>query len=137
VTPDYDSDVDSDFNESSGDSTSAKGPPLISVTPCMSFYFLLLRNQKCIHDHYFVSAVNAVCSPNEYQCENEECIRISYRCDGDYDCDDNSDEEGCSAEEISEFMWLASFSVRNFTIISQLLRRQDNIKRQHQQVKDH
>jgi len=36
-----------------------------------------------------------VCETGEFACDNGNCIPGSFRCDGDNDCDDNSDEIGC------------------------------------------
>ena len=39
----------------------------------------------------------AQCSSDEWECDNGECIDEDYRCDGGFpDCDDGSDEEGCT-----------------------------------------
>ena len=35
------------------------------------------------------------CSRLEWQCMSEECIPLSFRCDGSFDCYDNSDEKSC------------------------------------------
>lgn len=35
------------------------------------------------------------CEPNEFQCENKKCALKIWRCDGDNDCGDNSDEISC------------------------------------------
>ena len=40
--------------------------------------------------------VHAKCSAPEFQCENSQCISNSLRCDGNRDCQDHSDEDGCS-----------------------------------------
>uniref|UniRef100_A0AAR2M5Q5 EGF-like domain-containing protein n=1 Tax=Pygocentrus nattereri TaxID=42514 RepID=A0AAR2M5Q5_PYGNA len=33
------------------------------------------------------------CGPGEFQCRNQRCVQLSWRCDGDDDCSDGSDEE--------------------------------------------
>nr|XP_055074200.1 low-density lipoprotein receptor-related protein 1B-like isoform X3 [Misgurnus anguillicaudatus] len=33
------------------------------------------------------------CGPDEFQCRNQRCIQLSWKCDGDDDCSDGSDEE--------------------------------------------
>ena len=36
------------------------------------------------------------CSSGEFKCDNgEKCIRTRFKCDGDNDCSDNSDERNC------------------------------------------
>lgn len=35
------------------------------------------------------------CSPQEFLCGDGTCISSSFRCDGDTDCIDNSDEANC------------------------------------------
>ena len=38
------------------------------------------------------------CQPEEFQCNKTDklqCISMNWRCDGDSDCDDESDEENC------------------------------------------
>ena len=37
-----------------------------------------------------------VCSSNEFQCVNGECIGSTFRCDSDINCIDGSDEDGCT-----------------------------------------
>lgn len=36
------------------------------------------------------------CQPNEFQCDNKKCVLKVWRCDGDNDCGDSSDEKSCS-----------------------------------------
>lgn len=36
------------------------------------------------------------CGPHEFRCKNNNCIPDHWRCDGQSDCGDNSDEENCS-----------------------------------------
>lgn len=35
------------------------------------------------------------CLADEKSCRNGECVKLAYVCDGEYDCRDRSDEEGC------------------------------------------
>jgi len=37
-------------------------------------------------------------SRGKFQCADQNCIPASWRCDGDNDCDDSSDEAGCGKE---------------------------------------
>ncbi|KAK6965373.1 hypothetical protein BgiMline_029387, partial [Biomphalaria glabrata] len=40
------------------------------------------------------------CSTSQWQCPNGKCIHQDLRCDGDYNCEDRSDERNCSKCEI-------------------------------------
>ncbi|CAG2189557.1 HSPG2 [Mytilus edulis] len=42
------------------------------------------------------------CGARQTTCRNGQCIPLDYRCDGDTNCDDNSDEESCSVSSICE-----------------------------------
>ncbi|USE37343.1 LDL receptor domain-containing protein [Endozoicomonas sp. SCSIO W0465] len=39
------------------------------------------------------------CASGQFQCNNGECIAPGWQCDGEDDCDDASDEQGCTQEE--------------------------------------
>jgi len=42
------------------------------------------------------AAPGSPCAANEYQCvADDQCIPVSYHCDGEMDCQDESDERGC------------------------------------------
>ncbi|XP_018013097.2 sortilin-related receptor, partial [Hyalella azteca] len=39
------------------------------------------------------------CDSSQFQCNNNRCIPASYKCDGDNDCGDGSDEQNCDCTE--------------------------------------
>ena len=38
---------------------------------------------------------DGTCPPNEFTCNNNYCIPLSWKCDQENDCGDNSDEMNC------------------------------------------
>lgn len=36
------------------------------------------------------------CAENHFKCGDGKCINTMWRCDGDNDCDDGSDEQNCT-----------------------------------------
>ena len=58
-------------------------------------YAQFLSNEYQSNDARFLSV--GTCDQDEFTCGNGTCIQSTWRCDGDYDCSDQSDEEGCPA----------------------------------------
>lgn len=48
----------------------------------------------CISMH-IIAHLGKTCGPQHFQCNNNRCIDLKWKCDGDNDCGDSSDEIGC------------------------------------------
>lgn len=46
--------------------------------------------------HNFLLTVMRNCTESEFRCDNGKCISSSWHCNGEYNCDDHSDEMNCS-----------------------------------------
>lgn len=57
-------------------------------TLCMDW----LETEVC----HVPSASHQPCRSGEFMCDSGLCINAGWRCDGDADCDDQSDERNCS-----------------------------------------
>ena len=61
---------------------------------------LAIDNVECVSYNmycYQYDNILAGCSNDEFQCNDQSCIKggNSIRCDGSYDCTDGSDEDAC------------------------------------------
>ena len=54
-----------------------------------------------------LSTARSECEPNEMKCNNGVCIMRIWKCDGDNDCGDGSDEVNCGMSYVPFlFCWL-------------------------------
>lgn len=84
---------------------------------------------------YLLTGTPSPCEPNEFKCKNGRCALKLWRCDGDNDCEDNSDETDCrkslnvSHEGIGQQFWnFANYQQIYTTLIS--IKSEDTARRQ-------
>lgn len=53
------------------------------------------------------------CEPNEFKCDNKKCVSVVWKCDGQDDCDDGSDERFCQASGTDGQCGSQQFTCRN------------------------
>ena len=47
---------------------------------------------RLLHSSFFI---DAPCPSDKFQCDNGKCLGLHWKCDGDNDCGDMSDERDC------------------------------------------
>lgn len=52
--------------------------------------------EQCPRSALDLPAVPKECGRAEFPCRSGQCVALALRCDGDHDCRDGSDEEGCT-----------------------------------------
>lgn len=57
----------------------------------------LCENGSEMYTNGTCKQVGSICPSRQYACDNHLCIPYIWRCDGDNDCGDNSDERNCDA----------------------------------------
>ena len=63
----------------------------------LKYFFNVLKGEVITRSDDFIFISEGKCNQNEFECDNGGCINKDYRCDGDNDCSDRSDERGCGA----------------------------------------
>ena len=62
---------------------------------------------------------NVTCEANQHQCTNGRCIPMTWKCDGENDCGDGSDEGDSCAEktcayfQVRKIYWINNFEREN------------------------
>ncbi|XP_016302843.1 very low-density lipoprotein receptor-like [Sinocyclocheilus anshuiensis] len=67
----------------------SRSPPVLTDME-ISFMLLLAVTLSCP-----VQTSVKTCRPNQFSCGDTKCVPMAWKCDGDSDCLNGADEEGC------------------------------------------
>ena len=60
------------------------------------------NDTKCTQNGETITLTLSTCTTNQFTCNDGHCIEIDLRCNGDSNCDDQSDEVGCKSILVDE-----------------------------------
>ena len=69
--------------------------------------FLLIFVPECLwltipFVFFFKAFTENECQDGQFKCDSTTCIDIKWKCDGDFDCPDHSDEQNCTQLTVNQ-----------------------------------